>query len=147
MLFNYQFIPFLINQTTNYTNFELKSDRHILNLKKYYAFFFLVTIALPITGVISIGGIVEKATKSPEVVMQIAQKNMLSTSTFFIRYVMTCTFMSSCIVILDIGHQLYRLLFLGGISKGFRTQEEIEEDSLTQKLSAYKDFWFFDIGY
>lgn len=60
---------------------------------------------------------------------------------------MTCTFMSSCIVLLDIGHQMYRLFVLGGFKKGIRTQEEIEEDDLTQKLSSYRDTWYFDMGY
>ena len=55
--------------------------------------------------------------------------------------------MSSCIVLLDIGHQMYRLFVLGGFKKGIRTQEEIEEDDLTQKLSSYRDTWYFDMGY
>jgi hypothetical protein len=54
MLFNYQFIPFLVNKTVEFGDFELRSDKHISNLKKYFGFFFLVTIILPITGMTTI---------------------------------------------------------------------------------------------
>ena len=54
MLFNYQFIPFLVNKTSEFSDFELISDKHISNLKKYWSFFFLVTIILPITGMTTI---------------------------------------------------------------------------------------------
>lgn len=50
MLFNYQFIPICVNKTGEFSDFELKSDKHISNMKKYYFFLFLNTIIMPITG-------------------------------------------------------------------------------------------------
>ena len=55
--------------------------------------------------------------------------------------------MSSCFLIFDIGHQMYRLIFQGGFYKGLRTQEEIDEDKMKKSLSMFKDQWYFDLGY
>ena len=107
MLFNYQLIPKLVNLTSQLGDFELRSDKHISNLKKYYFFFFLVTIILPITGMTTIETFFAKIVNKTNGVMEIQKiitKNMVKTSTFFIRYVMSCTFLSSCFVIFDIGH-------------------------------------------
>jgi hypothetical protein len=43
-----------VNKTAEFSDFELRSDKHISLLKKYFGFFFLVTIILPITGMTTI---------------------------------------------------------------------------------------------
>ena len=150
MLFNYQFIPFLVNKTGEFSDFELKSDKHISNMKKYYFFFFLVTIVLPITGMTTIETFMTKLVSKTDGLIEIHQiitKNLVKTSTFFIRYVLSCTFLSSCFLIFDLGHQLNLLCLRGGCCKRKRTQEEEEKYKLDKTLSASKDLWYFDMGY
>ena len=53
MLFNYQLIPILVSKTGEFSDYELKSDKHISNMRRYYFFFMLNTIILPISGLTS----------------------------------------------------------------------------------------------
>lgn len=122
MIFNYQFIPFLVNKTGEFSDFELKSDKHISNMKKYYFFFLLVGIVLPITGLTTVGSVIEMSVNGGIMELHsMITTNLVKQSTFFIRYIMSCSFMSSCFLIFDIGHQMYRLVFQGGFYKGLRT--------------------------
>lgn len=53
MLFNYQFIPIMVSKTGEFSDYELKSDKHISNMRRYYFFLMLNTIILPISGLTS----------------------------------------------------------------------------------------------
>jgi hypothetical protein len=142
----------MVSKTGEFSDYELKSDKHISNMRRYYFFLMLNTIILPISGLTSMEsfkdmmfnkglpkGLVETHT--------IITQNLVKSSTFFIRYLMSCTFLSSCFLIADIGHQLYKLFFLGFICSKRRTWEEIQESEMRRKLSPYKDRWYFDMGY
>ena len=149
MLFNYQFIPFCVNKTGEFSDFELKSDKHISNMRKYYFFLLLNTIILPISGITTMGTIMQKFIDKRGILElhTLITNNLVKSSTFFIRYVMSCTFFSSCFLIFDIGHQMYRLFVQREFLKGIRTVDEVEEDKMKRTLSAYKDVWYFDMGY
>ena len=51
MLFNYQFIPTLVYRAGQFSEFELKSSKHIMNMRRHYFFLMLNTVFLPITGI------------------------------------------------------------------------------------------------
>ena len=46
MIFNYIFIPFLVNQATKFLSFQLKSQVHTSLLWKFYIYYIFITIIL-----------------------------------------------------------------------------------------------------
>ena len=61
---------------------------------------------------------------------------------------MSCTFLSSCFLIFDISHQMYKMVFLTAFCfRRKKTYEDYLEAHLEQKLTINKDSWFFDMGY
>lgn len=62
---------------------------------------------------------------------------------------MSCTFISSCFKIFDLGHQAYILLTYScdpNKKKKNWTKEQLEEYKMRRSLSMYKDRWYFDLG-
>ena len=106
MLFNYQFIPICINKTGEFSDFELKSDKHISNMKKYYFFLLLNTIIMPITGLTTMQTIITAFFNMNQIkeLQDNMTSNLVKSSTFFIRYIVSCTFISSCFLLFDLGH-------------------------------------------
>ena len=132
MLFNYQLIPIMVSKTGEFSDYELKSDKHIANMRRYYFFLMLNTIILPISGLTSMESVKDLMFSKglPKGLLEthnIITQNLVKSSSFFIRYLMSCTFLSSCFLIFDIGHQLYKLFFLGIICRNRkqRTWEEV----------------------
>ena len=54
MMFNYQFIPTMVFQTGKISEYQLKTDRHLSNMNRYFFFFIFNTIFIPLTGVTTI---------------------------------------------------------------------------------------------
>lgn len=105
VLFNSTFIPLMVSTTGNFSDHELKSDRHIKNMRRYYFFLMLNTILLPLTGLTTIESFKDRMVQGGFFQMwDSLTQNLIKSSTFFIRYVMSCTFLSSCFAIFDIGH-------------------------------------------
>ena len=73
-------------------------------------------------------------------------ENLVSTSTFFIRYIITCTFMSSLMYLFDVVHGI-SLCLKRGRTKNLETNDEILEDQYKKKLSGNKDAFYFPLGY
>jgi len=89
-----------------FSSFELKSSKHSTNLYLYYFFLLLNTILMPITGITTIRSVLGRVGTSTG---SMKLWNMMSDGitkqvTFFMRYLISCTFISSCFLILDVGH-------------------------------------------
>lgn len=148
MLFNYQFIPLLVYRVGEFSDYELKSDKHISNMRRHYFFLLINTVFLPITGITTMESFKDTlVSKGLLETHTIIIQNLVKSSTFFIRYVMSCTFLSSCFLIFDIGHTLYKLFFLQQVCRRKKTLDEVQEENMRRNLAVNKDRWYFDIGY
>jgi hypothetical protein len=117
-------------------------------MRRHYFFLMLNTIFLPITGLTSIGSLKDKFEKEGIFHFHTAVcDNLINTSTLFIKYLASCTFLSSCFLIFDIGHTLYRILKHYTLCKRKKTKIEKELDEMKRTLSGSKDLWYYDFGY
>ena len=94
ILFNFVFIPFCINKTSEFSDFERKSDRHMSNMKWYYFFLFINTIITPITGMSSIKQVISESFGKTTSVTQIITNQLSLCSNFFINYTASQCFFS-----------------------------------------------------
>jgi len=53
-VFNYLFIPTLVDWISYYEEYETKSQRHMNNLYRYFLYMLINTVFLPITGLTTI---------------------------------------------------------------------------------------------
>jgi hypothetical protein len=147
MLFNQQLIPFCVAKVGEFTDFELKSDKHISTMRQYFFFLLLNTVVMPITGITTMEQVLKKTVDSYGGTVQAnISRNLVNSSTFFLKYIISCTFLSSCLLIFDVGHQVYNLIIKGGLCSKKRTEEQLREKKVQHSLSAYKDVWYFDMG-
>jgi flagellar biosynthesis protein FlhB len=61
-LFNYVFIPTLVDTVSYYEEYETKSDRHKANLFRYFFFIIINTVFLPISGLTTISAFLNYVT-------------------------------------------------------------------------------------
>jgi hypothetical protein len=94
ILFNYVFIPFCINKTSEFTDFERKSDKHMSNMRWYYFFLFINTIIIPITGMSSIKQVISESFTKDKNITQIITNQLSLCSNFFINYTASQCFFS-----------------------------------------------------
>jgi hypothetical protein len=72
--------------------------------------------------------------------------NLVNTSTFFTRYTITCSFMSSLVYMFDVVHTI-SLCLQRGRSKNLKTIDEEAEAEYQKKLSKNVDNFYFPLGY
>ena len=95
----------MVFRVGEFSDYELKSDKHIANMRRHYFFLMLNTVFLPISGITTMESFKELLVNKGLIETHtIIIQNLVKSSTFFIRYVMSCTFLSSCFLIFDIGH-------------------------------------------
>jgi hypothetical protein len=107
---------------------------------------------LPILGITTLSQFLDKVINvdGGNKMLTIMGGNLQQSGTFFLRYIISTTFISSCILIFDFGHLFYKRIILlilnGDICKKYKSDDEIQEQKMKHKLSLYKDDWYFDIG-
>jgi hypothetical protein len=132
ILFNYIFIPSLVDYFSYYEGYQKKSRRHKYNLFKQFFIIVIASIFIPITGTETIESFLKLLAGQSlrEFHMEMA-KNFLRSSNYFLRYLIQCTFLSNMIAFLDIPHFMY--MYMKKLTSKY--SDELEDD------------WYFDLGY
>ena len=89
-------------------------------------------IFLPLTGLVTLDEFIILFFSNDLDFIEVISRNMGSMAAFFGTYLLQVTFISNCIMLLDIPHFLYRTL--KGTLKSFF-------------IDSFEDDWFFDLGY
>ena len=134
-MFNYIFIPTLVDYISYFEEIENKSVRHQNNLFKQFFFIMINSVFIPITQSKNIETFFKYFfnEKYQSFSMQLSE-NFLRSSEFFLRYIIQLTFLTNIMQILDIPHYLYMGL-KKMLNKTYYTNEQVEDD------------YYFDIGY
>mmetsp|Transcript_29399 Transcript_29399/g.44436 ORF Transcript_29399/g.44436 Transcript_29399/m.44436 type:complete len:185 (+) Transcript_29399:1692-2246(+) len=105
-IFNSFFIPMLVFWTTEYLFFEKKTTKVQSRLRKYFFYLIVNTIFLPITKLDTIKQLLDyvQSVGLLKLVQQRINNNLISESQFFLRYILTTTFLSQSLVLLDLSH-------------------------------------------
>lgn len=146
IVFNYTFIPFCINKTSEFSDYERKSDKHMSNMKWYYFFLLINSLIIPITGINSIKEVAQSAVDQSKDFNSIISDKLSLCSNFFINYIASQTFLGQSMQILDIGHTMYFLVVKLWMNGHFTCKTMTKEQQMERTLSAWKDDWYFDIG-
>lgn len=87
-IFNYVFIPTLVDWTSYYEEIEKKSTRHRANLFKQFFFMMINTVFIPITQTATIQSFLFYLTEKDIDDLQIElSEKFLKTSEFFLKYI------------------------------------------------------------
>lgn len=136
VLFNFIFIPTLVDWTSYYEEIENKSLRHRNNLFKQFFFMMINTVFIPITQTATISSFLFYFThKNLDTIQLELSQNFLQTSEFFLKYIIQCTFMTNIIQILDLPHYLYMTMKKFLMRSRAYLEDEVEDD------------YYFDLGY
>jgi hypothetical protein len=134
VLFNYIFIPSLVDWFSYFEGYQMKSRRHKFNLLKQFIFILIASVCIPLTGSETINEFVQFMLRPDQdwaqFHLEMATK-FIQQSDYFLRYLIQCTFLTNMLAFLDIPHFLYMK------KKQFSAKysDELEDD------------WYFDLGY
>jgi hypothetical protein len=154
--FNSFFIPTLVFYTTEYLFFELKSQKVRSKMMKMYFYLMMNTVFLPITRLEDISSFLKLVSEEGFREMQKRiNDNLIQQSQFFLNYLLTTTFLSQCIVLLDLPHW-YSTWSAKRVSnnnkqnfenlkKKLLKNGEIDEDQI--RNDTFRDIYSFDIGF
>ena len=88
-LFNYVFIPTVVDNISYLEEYETKSKRHQRNLAKQFFFIILNTLFLPVTGLVSIRKFFFYVSDEEQIdrfALNVFSENILNYSDLFLRY-------------------------------------------------------------
>lgn len=145
ILFNYMFIPTCIRIGSRFINYELQLDQLLTDLRLLYFFLLINTVIIPITGLASVQLVLEKTTEkmSLKLVKELISSNLPTYSTFFMKYLVSCTFISSSVQIMDLAHIMMNKFYATINSERAISEQELK---MKKSLSMNKDSWYFDFG-
>ena len=97
-LFNYVFIPTMVDTMSYYEEFENKSIRHRTNLFKQFFFIIINSVFLPITGLTTVSSFLLYLSQNEYSSLQLELSGkFLSSSEFFLKYLIQLTFLTNMI--------------------------------------------------
>jgi hypothetical protein len=153
--FNSFFIPTLVLYITEFLFFEQKSHRVQSRMKKMYFYLMMNTIILPITRLDDIGKFIAFVSDEGFREMQkLINENLIQQSQFFLNYLLTTTFLSQCIVLLDLSHwfstwqakkEFSKNNTFENLKKKLLKNGQIFEDA--SRKETFRDLYSFDIAF
>lgn len=134
---NYIVIPVLINESSRYMGFKLKSERHRSVYFKHYLTLITNAFLIPLFGLTSVETLYAYITSTSMVAMEL---KILSTTNFFVKFLTSLCLVSNTFRALDLPHYIYRSLRL-------KCFTHCKPEYLQLSPQKYEDDYFFDVGY
>ena len=115
--YNSGVIPTLVLQQTNFIFFELESQKVLSRLYKFYFFMILSSVFLQLTKIDDINHLIKFTVQEGAwSIARLIDNNLIMESGFYIRYLMTASFITQGIVLLDLPHWMNTVITRNSIS-------------------------------
>ena len=153
-VYNSGVIPQVVFWTTEFMYFETISNKETRKMNMYFFYILINTIILPLTELGDISSVIEMfKEQSFDFIAENINIHLISKSSYFLRYLITATFITQAFILIDIPHWFSLVM---------QKMEERKLDKSVQKIAlgakkswmnkddekkAFKDLFTFEISF